>query len=208
IKISKEDSYSNFMYYYNIISLHDYNNLKNETYTLNEDEFILFINEQPQYTGGLNDIRFFEIKDLRLIKKHEDIEQSLSFIGQSSVFIIVHPNVWEQLLQDSKNVVSVHNYINLSNWKDSLTAVEKLKSLLAIDTWDYATEDSLFSSKIESYSRMRTENAILFYLISFLSILFFLGNFLLLYLNLIADIELERKKFDKLYKIGITKKEW
>ncbi|HLV42750.1 MAG TPA: hypothetical protein VKY37_10755 [Brumimicrobium sp.] len=111
-------------------------------------------------------------------------------------------------MQDSKNVVSVHNYINLSNWKDSLTAVEKLKSLLAIDTWDYATEDSLFSSKIESYSRMRTENAILFYLISFLSILFFLGNFLLLYLNLIADIELERKKFDKLYKIGITKKEW
>ena len=50
------------MYYYNIISLHDDNNLKNETYTLNEDEFILFINEQPQYTGGLTYIRFFRDK--------------------------------------------------------------------------------------------------------------------------------------------------
>ena len=63
------------------------------------------------------------------------------------------------------------------------------------------------SSKIEQYNVNRAQNAILFYLLSYLSLIFYVGAFTLLYLNLMSDIELEKIKFEKLSKIGITKEE-
>ncbi|WP_078550139.1 hypothetical protein [Litchfieldia alkalitelluris] len=47
----------------------------------------------------------------------------------------------------------------------------------------------------------------LFFVITFLSIVFFFGTFILLYLNLFSDIDKERAKDKKLYKIGITGEE-
>lgn len=210
VEIWKED-YFDGKNYYNIISLHDYNRLVKGNFNLTEDEFLLFVNEQSETIGDLDNIPFFEIANLKLTQQNKKIDKLLTRIGQSSVFIIVHPNVWEQLTQDATMEIFIHNYIQVINWKDSLPVVEKLQQIFKQDNKEVydSTEGTLFHifSKIEGYTQNKKENAILFYLMSFLSIVFYFGSFLLLYFNLIADIDLEQKKFKKLYKIGITKKE-
>ncbi|MGM9948605.1 MAG: hypothetical protein ACI33P_00700, partial [Lysinibacillus sp.] len=51
------------------------------------------------------------------------------------------------------------------------------------------------------------ENGILFFVTAFLSVLFFVGSFVLMYLNLFADLEKEQAKYKKLQQIGIMQKE-
>ena len=205
IEIAKDDYYE-WKSYYNILSIDDYNALTNEKLQLDENEFVLFINQEPQYIGDLGTISTFEMDQFKLTKKHENIELTLTFVGQSSTFIVVHPNVWQQVLQEHSNAFYYQHHIHVADWKNSLLAVEQLQQTFKQMTLE-TNELFAVSSKIERYMQNKIENAVLFYLLTFISILFYFGVFILLYLNLTADIELERSKFEKLYKIGITKNE-
>lgn len=53
----------------------------------------------------------------------------------------------------------------------------------------------------------KIDGGLIFFVSTFLSILFFFATFILVYLNLFTDIEKEKVKYQKLYKIGITEKE-
>lgn len=205
IEIAKDDYYE-WKSYYNILSIDDYNALTNEKLQLDENEFVLFINQEPQYIGDLGTIATFELDQFKLTKKHENIELILTYVGQSTTFIVVHPNVWQQVLEEHSNALYYQLHIHVADWKNSLLAVEQLQQTFK-QTNPETSELFAVSSKIQHYTQNKSENAVLFYLLTFISILFYFGVFALLYLNLTADIELELSKFEKLYKIGITKNE-
>ncbi|MEH7391946.1 ABC transporter permease, partial [Bacillus sp. JJ1474] len=58
------------------------------------------------------------------------------------------------------------------------------------------------SSRIEDYNRNKNSNGILFFVTTILSVIFFFGSFILLYLNLFSDVEKEKEKYKKLDNIG------
>ncbi|SEN01415.1 putative ABC transport system permease protein [Mesobacillus persicus] len=73
---------------------------------------------------------------------------------------------------------------------------------------NYSEEERFrVASKIDDYHNNRNSSGMMFFVTTFLSIMFFFGTFVLLYLNLFSEIEEEKAKYNKLYKIGMTSKE-
>ncbi len=209
IEISKPNYYSD-LEYYEIVSMDDYNRIHNKSLLLKENEFFLFINEEKDYVGDFDIGEQFEIGPQQLTQKGLKIEKKYTWIGNSNVYLIVHPTLWEKLLHDNIGDTFFQNFIQVENWKLSFNATEQLKTYFNNQNRKLSPdvrEDFEVSSKIERYTDSKMQNATLFYLMTFLSILFFFGAFTLLYLHLLANIEMEKKRFDKLFKIGITKRE-
>jgi len=107
----------------------------------------------------------------------------------------------------------------VEDWKESEAAVAELEQILLEHNqstplfnnvhYSYHTEEELFkpSSRIADYNYQRNSSGIMFFVSTFISVLFFFGSFILLYLNVFSNIEQDKEKYRKLYKIGITKKE-
>lgn len=207
IEIAQEEYYGTS--YLNVISLDSYNQLTNKKIRLSNNECILFFNMEQLY-DDLDTKELFEIHQFKLTVKDTKIERLLSNISQSSTFIVINDKLWEQLKNEFPTDLYYQQHIHVADWKNSLPALQQLKDYF--EQYNPLMTEEIesildISSKIEVYTSNKTGNAILFYVMIFLSFLFYFGMFILLYLNLMSDIDLERTKFDKLNKIGITKKE-
>ena len=208
-EISKDDYYYGEIVY-NVISINDYNHLMNKNIKLEKNEYILFINRLQEYMGDEDWASAFELEQYDLSLKATKIDQLLTYVGSSNTFIILNQTLWENFITDRNINQYVQKHIQVTDWKNSLPAVQTLKETFSKNNpvLKSSTEDMFqISSKIEDYTIKKEHNAVLFYLLSFLSVLFYFGVFILLYLNLMSDIDLEKSKFEKLHKIGITKKE-
>ena len=198
LELKKED-YDGWVYYTNILAQSNYERIIEDSYAFQNHECIVFINYSDnsyhdQYSRCEILSNSYEVETTH-------VSNPITHISNSIVHMVVTNEVWEQLKADIDLRYQYHVFVE--DWEQSLPAVERLLNSHS----ELQFELDSFTSKVEQSNRMTKENSILFYLLTFLSILFYFGAFVLLYLNLLADIDVERAKFQKLFKIGITKKE-
>lgn len=210
-----QDSYYDSEIFTHFISLDDFNQLTNKKQVLGDDEFLYVINHFDDTDGEeyyqTNGFRFpeqypFELKDIL-------VGNYLWIVAHD--FIVVSTQGLEKLAKELELFeVSLH-VIDVKDWKKTSDAVEKLTVAMNEYNATAQTSDDEKSfvyqygidSKIEYYEREHYASGFQFYVATVIGVIFFLGSFVLLYLNLFSDVEREREKFTKLYKIGITEEE-
>lgn len=105
---------------------------------------------------------------------------------------------------------------NLGKWKDTKAIVDELK--VNLDRINKTTgesnspfnmyEDMLkVTSKIGSYNYNMQGAKLLLFTSGFLGIFFFIATAIVLFLKLLSDIDKDKKRFNSMYKIGITEQE-
>lgn len=219
-----EKTYDDWYNEYLIISEERFKRLTSHDVKIQGREFVYYVNVEPEYMG----YRDAYVEELLLPTKDGDIsferkelivERTINYQLGLNDFIVVSEDEFDFL---KKNVVgfeaNVH-LINVTNWEQSAKVVKDLenrfisynKATPPIDDTriENTTEENLFqvASKVGDYNHNRSSNGMLFFVTSFLSIIFFFGAFILLYLNLFSEIDKERAKYQKLYNIGVTAKE-
>ncbi|MGM8216135.1 FtsX-like permease family protein [Bacillaceae bacterium W0354] len=217
----------NFMYRYTFMPVESFNKLSKKQLHISEGHYIYLISsptseENRDYTEGFNfyngegnisldlqDIVIEPIFDYRFRYFNNDI-------------ILVNGKDYEMLKNNLDVYTAEVHWLDITNWKHSSEAVNELKKILhaknqltpnineyPIGQFSPYTERELLEpvSKINEYNKNRIDGGLIFFVSTFLSILFFFATFILVYLNLLTDIDQEKIKYRKLYKIGITKKE-
>ena len=189
---------------------------------MRSNEYLFYLNSEPEYGHGdvgesislplQNEEITFTMKDLK-------IERKINLLPNSYEFIVVNQEVFEKLKSTVEGYELNLHLINVADWKNSNNAVNQLKEQFTADNqaasaMDYpdmqdTSEDDLFrvASKIGDYHLNKATNGMMFYVTTFLSIMFFFGTFVLLYLNLFSEVETEKVKYRKLNKIGMASKE-
>ncbi len=201
---------------YSVISIDAFNAITGRQETLAENEFIYFINEEEAYAGDLANTTEFAFKTktgelLAFNQKERYIERELSYLGNSSDYIVVSGTQFSQFEEWLAGQRAILHFMNVRDWEESGSLVAELKERLQSDQESNASDlerrELQVVSKIEVVEANAAETGILFFVTAFLSVLFFVGAFVLMYLNLFADIEKEKIKYKKLQQIGIMQKE-
>ncbi|WP_043931045.1 FtsX-like permease family protein [Bacillus sp. EB01] len=207
---------------FSIMGLDDFTTLTSRSATLKDDEYLLYLNMEPQY-GDVDVNQSLQLtignEKAEYDFKEKVVQKTINPLPNAHEFIVVSQNEFE-FLTESLNAYEYNlHLINMADWKATASAVEKLKNKFAEynrstapieDTRiEYTTEEELLqvASKVGDYSNKRNSNGMIFFVTTFLSIMFFFGTFILLYLNLFSEIEEEKAKYRKLYKIGMALKE-
>lgn len=207
-----------------LMSEDDFNKLTSNHKLLKDMEYIYYINEDPEYAGDMYDVQqellFTLGEEERSYKLKEAIAvKSINNLRYFHEFIIVNHFEFELLKKNADGFAATIQLINTANWKNTMNSVEildkKFKNYnqstapIAKGSGEEVSEQELFQvvSRVADYQYSKNSSGILFFVISFLSVIFFLGTFILLYLNLFSEIDQEKAKYKKLYKIGITVKE-
>jgi len=215
----KEFEYMEGYETYAFMSVEDFNKLSSQKKELQDGEFLFYLNADPEYSKPE------PAKTLSFSINNEEVKYSLSgkfvkrhinLLPNAYEFIVVNENEFNLLSSEWDGYKTKLHLLNLEDWKTSGEAVEIVKAKLEranqvtppIDDLrtEFTTEQEIFrvQSKIEDYHQNRNSNGLMFFVITFLSIMFFIGTFVLLYLNLFAEIDVEKAKYRKLHKIGMT----
>ncbi|MEH7885175.1 ABC transporter permease [Bacillus sp. JJ1609] len=207
---------------YAFMSVNDFNKLTSKQKTLKDDEYLFYVNTDPEYSkpDPLNELSFTVGNEkVRYSLSDSVVENHINLLPNAYEFIIVSDVEFRKLRSELDGFQSTLHLINVTDWKTSGEAVGILKAKLEKRNaaappvenllTQITTEQEIFrvQSKIEDYQRNRNENGLMFFVTTFLSIMFFFGTFVLLYLNLFSEIDLEKAKYKKLYKIGMTTRE-
>jgi len=207
---------------YQIMGLKDFNKVTSANEKLKDKEYLVYFNTEREY-GEVDVNPFLELTiDNRKIDyefKGKSVQKAINLLPNTHEFIIVNENEFNFLTNSLNAYKSKLHLINLNDWKGSSSVVEELEekfedfnhSSAPIEDkrTEFISEKEQFrvASKVADYNNIRSSSGIMFFVTTFLTIMFFLGTFILLYLNLFSEIEEEKAKYRKLYKIGITLKE-
>ncbi|WP_096155563.1 MULTISPECIES: FtsX-like permease family protein [Bacillus] len=203
----------NWFYDYAFVRLSDFNSLTGSQKVLSEGEFIYFLNNYPEYTYMDEPLDRLTIKvqgeNVTLPQQEAFVDRKVN-IGYE--YFILNDGELDALKQNVVGVEYNIHLINTDNWKNTSFAVTELEKSLT--EWNEANLDEEMEetypdvrSRVKEYDSEKNAGAILFFVSTFLSVMFFFGTFILLYLSLFSDVEQERKQYRKLFKIGITSKE-
>lgn len=209
---------------YHFMSLDDFNKLTSGHAKLQGKEYLVYLNTEPENGNGnveINQSLELSINNEKAsyVYKEKVVQKTINLLPNTHEFIVINQNEFDILAATLNGYKSNLHLINVSDWKATAGAVEKLKEQFAaynrstapIDDHrtEFSSEEELFhvASKIDDYFNNRNSSGIMFFVTTFLSIMFFFGTFILLYLNLFSEIEEEKSKYRKLYKIGMTLKE-
>lgn len=104
------------------------------------------------------------------------------------------------------------NLYNLKSWKSSGRVVAGLEGKLKnnnINKKAINIDDEYLKveSKIGSYKYDKQSSSILLFTFSYLGIFFFASTSIVLFLKILSDIDSDRKRFESIYRIGVTAKE-
>lgn len=206
-----------------LMSVHDFNTITSRQDSLKVNEFIYFFNEDAKYIGDGSYPEELPLRTVNgetiFVQKELVRERALNYIGNSADFIVVNDQQFESLQKQMAGFKVNMHFIDVQDWTESADLLNELEhkfatsNTLSPPVTDIRVENTSeenylrIVSKIEGYQVNKTENGILFFVTTFLSVIFFFGAFILLYLNLFSDIEKEKIKYKKLYRIGITMKE-
>ena len=114
-------------------------------------------------------------------------------------------------------VIGHINLLNFEDWKKTKAIVEKLDTELA--NYNKANTKQYFNtieqdmaafksvSRIGEYLERTRSSSYLLFLLVFVGLLFYISSGVILHFRLMNEIEREKVKYKKLYKIGITKGE-
>ncbi|MCT1904875.1 FtsX-like permease family protein [Oceanobacillus sojae] len=212
----------NWLVSYSFMSIESFQELTSISYELDNNEMLYFINsefennEQEEYYQ--ENAYYFADENLEFTLKEIIAGNNINYVSDSAFFIINNTD-FEQLESQFDGYKSTIHQINVEDWRETDGATNKLeKNLLAYnkktppimdERTEGSTEEEFFKvdSKIKAFQSIKMENGISFFVMTVLSIIFFLGSFILLYLNLFSEIESEKEKYRKLHAIGITDKE-
>ncbi|MCA1031772.1 ABC transporter permease [Bacillus timonensis] len=213
----QKQSYSGWTNVYHIMSVQDFNKMTSNQIELGNEEFIYYINEDSKNHGSDYELNFtFPTVEDKETYTHLKTIVEKNINNLSNEFIIVNNSEIELLKKKLDGFESTIHLINVANWEETFEVVEELQE--SFTTFNENTppiingnvegisEEYLFriASKVEDYNHNKNTNGISFFVTSFLSVLFFFGSFVILYLNLFSNIDKERAKFKKLINIGVT----
>ena len=224
----QDDPYLDDAYYeHTFMPVSDYNKIMGTNEVLNKDQFIDWINMDPKATSGdsIYD-NGLEFKDgdaqFKYSLKKTIIDKQLNFHRFTPYSIlVVNDTVFQQLSKDLVGDEVKMHLLNFADWKLTEAISEDLenrleeinKSTLPLESirevYDVEETKQILKpvSKVVDYNHLRSSSKIMFFVTTFISILFFFGSFTLLYLNIFSNTEEEKAKYKKLFKIGITKRE-
>lgn len=212
-----EETDPDFIDVISFMSLSDFNKLHTGSKQLNENEFIHLINNDLE-DMNVEDIKSldFPIRNLKGSYSYKEtvVERKINFLYNFHEVFIIDDSRLEGIKNNSSGLEASIDLFNVDNWKSTAKAVDALKKELIIHLPDNLNIEEPFVdfpfdivSKIEGFELNKSSNGILLFITTILSILFFFGSFILLYANLVSDIDSEQEKFKKLHKIGVTTKE-
>ncbi|WP_417898159.1 FtsX-like permease family protein [Bacillus haimaensis] len=208
---------------YTFMPLSDFHRLTGSSKVVGDGEYIYFHNQMPEYLGGdsiYENGLTLEKGDIHLTLKESIVEKQVNNLSYPLAdFLVVNDADYDKLRNRlAEEEASIH-LLNVEAWKESEVAVEGLEQKLLEhnqstppfnnEHFSYLSEEEMLkpSSRIADYNNQRNSSGIMFFVSTFISVLFFFGSFILLYLNVFSNIEQDKEKYHKLYKIGITKKE-
>ncbi len=121
-------------------------------------------------------------------------------------------------IKNQKNccVLGKFQLYNFNNWKNTKAMVDELKSELNIINkntkelpFSFSKEDHPLevASKIGSYNYNKQSSKLLLFTSGSLGLFFFISTAIVLFLKLLSDIDSDKKRFNSMYKIGITDEE-
>lgn len=121
-------------------------------------------------------------------------------------------------IKDQKNICALGRFqlYNFSNWKTTKPIVEELKSELNIvnkntkeipSTLNKHENPLEVASKIGSYNYNKQGATLLLFTSGSLGLFFFIATAIVLFLKLLSDIDSDKKRFNSMYKIGISDEE-
>ncbi|WP_153126648.1 FtsX-like permease family protein [Peribacillus tepidiphilus] len=220
----QKQTYSDWSFVYNFMSVDHFNQLTSNQLKLQDHEFLYYINDDPENAAsGSNYDQGLTLPtrngEVTYTLKKTIVKKNFNNLYNLYDCIIVSNSEFKILKDHLDGFESNIHLINVANWKNTTNTVEKLDRTLKsynentppiVDVrTENATEEDLFriASKVEDYNDNKNSNGILFFVTTFLSIIFFFGSFILLYLNLFSEIDKEKNKYKKLNNIGITAKE-
>jgi hypothetical protein len=217
--------YENIYYRYTFMPLSDFISLTGYQKKLSEGEYLYLINSHPEYAYSNSDYENglslthesttldYYLKDIMVKKTMND----LNFM--SNDFLIINDAEFDKLKKTLPGEeVSIH-LINTAQWEQTVQVAKELQwKLEEFNTstppftnkyWRNSSDEFIFelASKVTDYHFNRNSTGMVFFVSTFVSVLFFFGSFILLYLNIFSSMEQDKVKYKKLFRIGITKQE-
>lgn len=215
--------YNDWTNIYNFMSVDEFNKLSSKEWILRDKEFLYYINGDPKSMDGSeyyqNNAYPLTKEDQSYTLKEIIVERDINLLSNMQDMIIVGNHQLEKIKNSLSGSESKIHLINVTDWKSSIHMVDKLEEEFKVYNENTPPIDDIrventseeyllqIASKIKDYDRNKNSNGILFFVITILSVIFFFGSFILLYLNLFSEVEKEKEKFKKLHSIGITSKE-
>lgn len=220
----QKQTYSDWSYVYNFMPVDHFNQLTSNQLKLRDNEFLYYLNDDPENaeTGSNYDQGLtlpIGNRNVTYTLKETFAEKNINNLTYLYEFLIISNSEFDRLKDSLDGFESNIHLINVANWKETTNAVERLDRSLKsynentppiVDVRvENTSEEDLFqvASKVKDYNHNKNSNGILFFVTTFLSVIFFFGSFILLYLNLFSEIDKEKDKYKKLNHIGITVKE-
>ncbi|TFD94414.1 FtsX-like permease family protein [Jeotgalibacillus sp. R-1-5s-1] len=210
---AQQDPIAGWMNTYHLVSVEEYSRLTGDSVQLEDDEYVHHINQQLSDPLENYDftITFPDIEGIEPYQLAETItEQDFNQLG--SEFILVNQQEYDELKGKRKGIEGTLHYVNLNDWESSYDPITNLERSFDLTNKgnpspiDGVRHEQLFhlSSKMEASVINEQTNGISFFVTAFLSVLFLIGSFVILYLNLFSGIEKEKRKFEHLHRIGLT----
>ncbi len=121
-------------------------------------------------------------------------------------------------IKNEKNICALGKFqlYNFSNWKTTKPIVDQLKSELDIvnrntkeipSTLNKHENPLEVASKIGSYNYNKQSAKLMLFTSGSLGLFFFIATAIVLFLKLLSDIDNDKKRFNSMYKIGISDEE-
>lgn len=207
---------------YDFMSLDDFNRLTSSKVKLGKNEYLFHLNSEPEYAhaDSAETIKLtINNESINYTLKDQVIERTINLLPNAYEFIVVNQVDFDYLRSKVEGYEMNLHLINVDNWKESESDVDGLKEKFQVNNqstppmdypdMEHTAESELFrvASKIGDYHQNKTTNGMMFYVTTFLSIMFFFGTFVLLYLNLFSEMDTEKLKYRKLNKIGMSTNE-
>ncbi|KHF39641.1 ABC transporter permease [Halalkalibacter okhensis] len=211
-------------YRYTFVPIKEFNKLHTGQLHIPEGHYIYFINQNAEYAFGNSDYE----NGIAINTSQNPITLSLEKTINGQLFNNLNYHNFDFIILNDadyeliKNTVEVYDakihLLNVTDWKRTTIAVqgliEKLQSKNTVteplfERIEFTSEQELLmpSAKVEDYTYNRQGAGLLLFLSTFLGVLFFFATFMILFLRLYSDIDQEKKRVNKLYKIGVTKVE-
>jgi hypothetical protein len=203
-----------------IISVDQLNSAINKRLNVNKGKYIKLVqvreySEKEKADIYNNDSGYYNRGPLSSLKNQEYIFDVL-FNGPGYLFthcIILNNDDYNALLaKNSSFEKGKLNLYNFKDWKKTQPIVNKLE-----DTFRTLSKDSIttgrqgyytrVASRVGTYNENKQGTKMLFYLLSLLGVFFFVATSIILFLRLFSELDYEKAKYKKMYRIGITENE-
>jgi hypothetical protein len=162
-----------------------------------------------------NDAGYYNRGPLCTLKNQEYIFDVL-FNGPGYLFthcIILNNDDYNALLSKHSNYEQGKlNLYNFKDWKKTQPVVNRLD-----DTFKSLSKDPIpngsegyyirVASRVGTYNENKQGTKMLFYLLSLLGVFFFVATSIILFLRLFSELDYEKAKYKRIYKIGFTENE-